>query len=194
MPGPSVEHRGHRQPPQKQRPDLHDHLRFRDLPGRDRPVRLVDGVDLAVKVVVDRLGVPREQGAAHRHAERGLGDVLGRPVEVPGGRGTAEHAPDERDPGHGLGQLEADLPERVDVVGGALDAEELGDVLLHKVLGVFGRRRGRAVCFGLLLGGGAGGRGEGGGAAVACFLFFCGGWGRTKRKEEEEEAMSEKGI
>jgi hypothetical protein len=45
--------------------------------------------------------------------------------------------PDERDPGDRLGQLQADLPKRVDVVGGALDAEELGHVLFDKVLGVF---------------------------------------------------------
>jgi len=99
-------------------------------------------------------------------------------VEVAGRGGPAEHAPDQGHPGHGLRQLQADLPERVDIIGGALDAEELRDVLLDKVLGVFGA----FFSFRFFLGGGA--RGEGG-VAAAC--SWAGEQGEGGRLEEEKE-------
>lgn len=67
-----------------------------------------------------------EEGTGHEHAEHGLADVLRGPGVVAGRGGAAHDAPDERHPGHGLGELQADLP---DVVGAlaAADAEELLD-------------------------------------------------------------------
>jgi len=65
---------------------------------------------------------------------------------VAGGGGAAHDAPDERHPGHGLGELKADLPDIRGLLAAA-DAEELADagtlllVLLALLdrLGILGR-------------------------------------------------------
>ncbi len=56
----------------------------------DGAVGLVDGVNVPVVPVVDRLGVAGEEGARHHHAGQQLSDLLGVvPDVVPGSGGTA---------------------------------------------------------------------------------------------------------
>ena len=124
MASPEVEAVGHCQARQQQDPDLGLHLAKGDGPGGNRPIGLVDRVDLAVVVVVDRLGVASQQGAAHHHAGEGGGHFGQGPVETARSGGTTEHPPDEGNPGDRLHQLEPDLPDGGGAAG-TLHAEQL---------------------------------------------------------------------
>ena len=141
MAGPNIESVGNAKSAEEEKPDLEDDLPLTDLTGGDGAVGLVDGVDLAIVPVVDGLGVPREEGSGQDHGNESHGGILQsehdvaigliegvpHPVVVAGGGGAAHDAPNERDPGNGLGKLKADLPN-VRGLAGTLDAKELADV------------------------------------------------------------------
>ena len=110
-----VEAVGHAQTRKQQNPDLQLDLAQGNRSRGDRPVGLVDRVDLAVVVVVDGLGEARQQGAAHQHAGEGREHVVHTPLVVTAGCGTTDHPPDQGDPGDRFHQLQPQLPD----VGGA---------------------------------------------------------------------------
>mmetsp|Transcript_69992 Transcript_69992/g.186520 ORF Transcript_69992/g.186520 Transcript_69992/m.186520 type:complete len:253 (-) Transcript_69992:239-997(-) len=119
VPCPGVQRQRQPQARQQQEPDLLHHLPLADGPRRDRPVGLVDGVDVAVTQVVERLSVTGEQRARQEGACKGLDQVhpplvKRRPVPdgviVARGGGATHHAPYEGYPRDGLGELQPQCP------------------------------------------------------------------------------------
>mmetsp|Transcript_29318 Transcript_29318/g.50197 ORF Transcript_29318/g.50197 Transcript_29318/m.50197 type:complete len:325 (+) Transcript_29318:229-1203(+) len=139
---PVVQAEGDHYAADQQEPRLEDDLALRDCPGRDRPVGLVDRVELTVVPVVDGLREAAHERSRQHHRAQGLDGVAadltnrvgGRrvPKEIPNGmvvarcRRAARDAPDQRHPCRRLSQLKPDLPvqRRLHVAsGGALEAK-----------------------------------------------------------------------
>mmetsp|Transcript_29873 Transcript_29873/g.101534 ORF Transcript_29873/g.101534 Transcript_29873/m.101534 type:complete len:383 (+) Transcript_29873:64-1212(+) len=156
---PGVAAKGEGQAAKQEGVDLLEDLLLGNAARRDRPVGLVDRVEVAVVPVVDGLAEAREAGSAEDHARQGLGQVLAalrearaaeqRPPVVARRRRAAGDAPDEGHPGPGLRELDPDLPERLVLrVRGAAEAHELAEaaradlgVALEVALGAHDRRR-----------------------------------------------------
>jgi len=122
---PNIEAVGDRDADGEEEEDLGSDLAFADGTRGDGAIGLVDGIDVLVEEVVQRLGVAGEAGPAKSHGAEELGNVFRRvPLVVAASSSATSNAPDERDPRDGLGELQPDAPQ-VLILRCASDAKQL---------------------------------------------------------------------
>ena len=115
MLGPYIEPVGHTEASQQQDPDLDFDLSEGNRAGGNGPVRLINGVDVFVVVIVDGLGESSEQRTTHQHASECSQHVIQLPVVVAAGCCSAYDTPNQGDPSDRFHQLQPQLPD----IGGA---------------------------------------------------------------------------